>query len=128
MRILDRGIMILCLFSLLAGCDTGPSEPGDIVFPESDVSFRSHVRPLLEISCTFSGCHNGIDRAGNLALETYLDLLNRPGIVLPGDSARSLLVQTASGRQPHVVPMTDLLTPDQARGIGVWVEEGARNN
>ncbi len=117
------GILLLC-----SGCDTGVTDPEDIVFPDSDVSYRSHVQPLLELGCSFGGCHNSIDKAGNLSLENYIDLFNRPGLVLPGDSARSLLVQVTSGRQPHVVTVSELITTEQARGLALWVEEGASNN
>lgn len=110
------------------GCSTGVNEPADIVFPESDVSFHRHVLPLFDVGCNFSGCHNGIDRAGNLALTSYVDLFERSGLVRPGDSARSLLVQITSSRQPHTTPIARLIYPEQAKGIAVWVEEGASNN
>lgn len=112
----------------LVGCDTGITDPEDIIFPESEVSYGRHVRPLFELGCNFSGCHNSIDRAGSLSLESYIDLFARPGVVLPNDSAKSLLVQVIGSRQPHSYPINEIISSDQARGVAVWVEEGASNN
>lgn len=121
-------VLILLTGILFSACSSGISEPQDIVFPESDVSYRLHVQPLFDISCGFSGCHDGVTRAGNLALRSYFDLLDRPGMVRPGDSTHSLLVQVISQRQPHTAPISRLILPEQARGIAVWVQEGASNN
>jgi len=122
------GPALILVAGLAVGCNSGVNEPQDIVFPDSNVSFHRHVLPLFEVGCNFSGCHNGIDRAGNLALTSYFDLFDRPGLVLPGDSSRSLLVQVTSGRQPHTTTISRLIYPEQAHGIAVWVEEGASNN
>lgn len=121
-------VLSLMLAAAVAACDTGISEPQDVIFPESNVSYSRHVQPLFDVSCSFSGCHNSIDRAGNLSLASYFDLLNRAGMIIPGDSARSLLVQVTSGRQPHSVNLSRIITAAHARGVAVWVEEGALNN
>ena len=120
--------LLLFLSVCLISCSTGVNEPRDIVFPDSNVSYRSHVQPLFDISCNFSGCHNDIDQAGNLVLRSYFDLLNRPAMISPGDSANSLLVKITSERLPHSAPISRLIFPEQARGIAVWVQEGASNN
>ena len=126
-KIVAASLLIAGLLSA-AGCDTGATEPEDIIFPASEVSYGRHVRPLFDLGCNFSGCHNGIDRAGRLSLESYIDLFERPGLVLPNDSAKSLLVQVIGSRQPHTYPINEIITPDQARGVAVWIEEGASNN
>lgn len=119
---------LLLLTLLLLACDTGPTQPEDIIFPASDVSYARHVQPLFDLGCSFSGCHNGDDRAGSLSLASYFDLIGRPGVVVPSDSARSLLVQIVRERSPHTYQISSIITSDQARGIAVWVEEGASNN
>lgn len=142
MRVIERDrtnaivpITLIGLFLLLAtllvgfsGCDTGATEPEDILFPEDDVSYARHVQPLFDLGCNFSGCHNGTDRGGGLALVRYIDLFSRPGLVIPGDSATSLLVQVIGSRQPHTYPINRIISADQARGVALWVEEGASNN
>ena len=127
---MGRGVALaaFALLLLLAACESGPSEPGDVVFPESDVSYSRHVEPLFDVGCTFSGCHNSTDRAGNLSLASYLDVINKPGVVVAGDSTHSLLVQVVRERQPHTFSISSIITPQQARGIAVWVQEGALNN
>ena len=118
----------LILALIIASCDTGPTRPGDVVFPDSNVSYSRHVQLLFDVGCNFSGCHNGTDRAGTLSLTSYFDLINKPGVVVPGDSARSLLVQVVRERQPHTFSISGIVTDHQARGVAVWVEEGASNN
>ena len=113
---------------MIASCDTGPTNPEDVVFPDSNVSYSRHVQPLFDVGCNFSGCHNSGSRAGGLSLASYFDLINKPGVILPGDSARSLLVQIIRERQPHTFSISSIVTNEQARGVAVWVEEGASNN
>lgn len=126
------GVVFLLLAATVAGifpaCDTGISQPEDVVFPESNVSYSRHVQPLFDVGCSFSGCHNSNDRAGNLSLASYFDVIVRAGMIIPGDSARSLLVQVTSGRQPHSTNLSYIISSAHARGVAVWVEEGALNN
>lgn len=123
-----RPLFSLLLAGTFIACDTGITEPMDVVFPESNISYSHHVQPLFDVSCSFSGCHNSTDRAGNLSLASYFDLINRAGMIIPGDSARSLLVQVTSGRQPHTTNLSYIISSAHARGVAVWVEEGALNN
>lgn len=125
-----RFAMLLLMLSLTAGaCDTGITGPNDIVFPESNVSFGRHVQPLLEYGCTYSGCHNDIDRAGSIYFTSYIGMFQTPGIVHPGDSTSSILWQIVSQRLPHRdVIISNLVTAAQAHGIAVWIQEGASNN
>lgn len=126
-RTLLSACLVLC--TLVCGCDTGITKPDQVTFPDSNVSWGHNVRLLFSVSCTFSGCHNGIDRAGGVSLEEYIDLFSVPGLVHPGDSTGSLLWQVVAERLPHsAVLMPNLLSPRQAHGIAVWIQEGARNN
>ena len=115
---------------ILASCDSGAiTSPEQVIFPDSAVSFGRHVLPLFELGCAASGCHNEIDRAGDLSLVSYFDLFRRPGIVRPGDSASSVLGQIVGGRLPHIqVPISLLINANQRRGIQIWIQEGASNN
>ncbi|MBS1914273.1 MAG: hypothetical protein JST22_19950 [Bacteroidetes bacterium] len=113
----------------LAACDTGITSPGAIVFPGSNVSFGRHVQPLLEYGCAYSGCHNDVDRAGDIYVTSYIGLFQTPGVVHPGDSTSSLLWQIVTQRLPHRdVLIGNLVSPAQAHGIAVWIQEGASNN
>lgn len=114
----------------IIGCvDNGViTDPLDIVFPESNVSFSQHVQPLFDLSCATSGCHDGFTQAGGLRLETYADLFQKPGMVRPNDSARSTLRLALRGvtvLHPRIEP---LLSENQVRGVAIWIQEGASNN
>lgn len=112
------------------GCDESAiTRPEDVTFPESGVSYGRHVEPLLELGCSFSGCHNAIDRAGNVSFASYVSLFSVPGLVRPGDSLGSILAQVVSLRLPHVpADIPRLVNRAQAHGIAVWIQEGASNN
>lgn len=121
------------LLTLVGACaDSFVVEPPDIVFPSSNVSFNGHVLPLFEESCATSGCHDEFSwpQAGGLQLTGHVEVLREPGMVNPGDSASSRLVQTLSGRgRSHPRSITyDAVTLNQKRGIAIWVQEGALNN
>ena len=122
------GLFALTLALMIIACDSGPTHPEDVVFPESDVSYRTHVQPLFDVGCNFSGCHNTIDRAGNVSLASYFDLLNTPGLVVPGEPGSSLLIQTLRGQQPHTFSIQSIVDENQVEGVATWVEEGASNN
>ncbi len=115
---------------VLGGCGSDMiTDPSQVVFPESNVSFGRHVLPVLELGCTDSGCHNEFDRAGNVSLKSYFDLFSRPGLVRPGDSTTSVLAQIVGGRLPHFeAPIARILNANQRRGIQIWIQEGASNN
>ncbi len=126
-----KPILPIVLFAtLLAACDsTGVDQRQSFTFPESDVSFNAHVKPFFLQSCAFSGCHDHGTMAGGFALETYTDLFQQPGLVLPKDSSSSVLVQVLFGRLPHVnTPYFTEVTDNQRRGVAVWIEEGAHDN
>ncbi|MCC7439132.1 MAG: hypothetical protein IT211_11620 [Armatimonadetes bacterium] len=122
-------LSILAAAVAVVGCDSGfVTDPRDIVFPESDVSYSQHVQPLFDLSCTTSGCHDGFTQAAGLRLETYADLFQKPGMVRPNDSARSTLRLAMRGvtvLHPRIEP---LLTENQVRGVAIWIQEGASNN
>jgi hypothetical protein len=115
---------------ILVACDSSTiTEPSQVIFPDSGVSFGRHVLPLFELGCAASGCHNEIDQAGDLSLVSYFHLFRRPGIVRPGDSTNSVLGQIVGGRLPHIeAPISLLINRNQRRGIQIWIQEGASNN
>lgn len=112
----------------IVGCEDVITDPLDIVFPESNVSYSQHVQPLFDLSCATSGCHDGFTQAGGLRLETYADLFQKPGMVRPNDSTRSTLRLAMRGvtvLHPRIEP---LLSENQVRGVAIWIQEGASNN
>lgn len=129
MRVLSATACVLAAALIAAACETGITNPQDVVFPESDVSYGRHVKPLLDLGCAFSGCHNDIDRAGGVNFTSYIDLFSMPGLVRPGDSTGSVLWQTLTRQLPHfAADIGKLVSAKQAHGVAVWIQEGASNN
>jgi hypothetical protein len=109
-------------------CDSGTTNADDIVFPSSSVSYAQHVQPLFNLRCSTFGCHDDQTRAGNLRLTSYIALTERPGIVVPGNSTSSLLIQRIDGRLPHPVNIPIIINQNQLDGMKKWIDEGAKNN
>ena len=98
-----------------------PPEP-TVPTPSADGSptFESYVGPLLASKCT--ACHGEL-ATGGLNMLTYADLMkgsaNGP-VVVPGDSANSLLfqIQSAGGHFAN-------LTAEELETIKQWIDAGA---
>ena len=101
-----------------------PPEP-TAELPTSDVSptFETYVGPLFVTKCT--GCHGEL-ATGGLNMLTYADLMagssNGP-VIVPGDSANSVLfqVQSAGGHFAN-------LTAEELAIIKQWIDAGAPEN
>lgn len=133
-------------FSAGGGCDTGMNglpmvpapEPGD------SVSFANHVQPILTAKC--ASCHRtgAFANSAGIAMllsagDAYGSLVNRPSsqnaaltLVVPGDSANSLLFLKVSQASPPVGSRMPLLAAplsdaEQAL-IRDWIDDGALNN
>lgn len=82
-------------------------------------TFDANIGPLFAAKCT--ACH-GAAATGGLNLTTYADLLKggKDGaVVVPGDSANSLLIQVQSGQ--HFAN----LSPEELELVKQWIEVGA---
>lgn len=100
------------------------------IIPDANVSFSQHIYPVLQVKC-FS-CH------GNGVYEAGLDLTLRSRfvdgrIVVPGDTLTSILVwridrPPRAGFNPMPPEFMPQLTPNQIRGIKIWIAEGALDN
>jgi hypothetical protein len=83
-------------------------------------TFNANIQPVL-VACT--ACHNSSDSAtANLDLSSFAGIMkgSKDGaIVVPGDSANSLLVKIQSAK--HFLN----LTPDQLTLVEQWIDAGA---
>ncbi len=124
---------LIFIASLLAGwltsCNSNMiTNPNDIVFPDSNVSYQNHVQPLLSLSCAYTGCHNDETAAANLKLTNYFALFQHAGLVVPLKPDNSTLIQTLEGTLPHRATYYQNATDAQKKGMRLWVKEGAKNN
>lgn len=122
-------IFIAAIGLMTASCDSNTiTNPSQVVFPDSNVSYRAHVLPLLSLSCTYVGCHNDESAAGNLRLTSYSAMFQHAGLIIPTKPDNSVLIQTIEGTLPHRATFYQEFNTNQKKGMRVWVLEGARNN
>jgi hypothetical protein len=124
-------IILFALIGLISCKDTQTSPSSEIVFPDDSVSYTKHVGPLLQQKCASSPCHGGSRLAADLNLEypNYSMLINRPGLVIPGDANHSVLFQEINGTPPLMPPSKfPQLTTNQINGIKTWINEGVKFN
>lgn len=125
--------LILSSISFISCDDTLTVQDVDNkIIPDKNVSFADHIYPVLQVKCSFSGCHVSPDPAGGLDLSTWVNITADPNIVFPGEPNLSKLVWTINGTSgvPVMPPryIGIVLTQNQIQGIKTWIKEGAKNN
>lgn len=96
------------------------------------VNFAAEIIPLFQKSCL--ACHNAGDAKGDLVLETPATIIKggeTGPAVIPGKSAESILLKSASHQSKPVMPPRNNkadakpLTPDELGLIKLWIDQGA---
>ena len=135
MKILPlTAIVAVTVLSLaLPACKTTLSSPTgqtEIVFPASNISYIRYVQPLFNLKCNFSGCHDDGTQAGNLSLTNYFSATAVPGVIVPGDTVHSILIQRITGTIQPLMPPPPAppLNQNQIQGLKKWIAEGAKYN
>lgn len=124
------------------GCPDGVNMPAPST--GAAVSFANEVQPIFNQLCT--GCHvtGGLADLSGIALklvdgQSFDLLVNQPSaqnpdltLVMPGDSANSLLFQKVSSDSPPVGATMPLigrrLTSTELATLRDWIDQGAPNN
>ena len=127
-----RGCLLLIPVLLLAGCGQG------------EVSFADDVQPIFAKSCI--SCHSG---TGEGAEASAYVMLNYEGVlkgtsfgavVIPGSKMSSSLYLVVAGKtapEIRMPPHNDesfaegrgvMLSANQIETIGLWIDQGAKNN
>jgi len=91
------------------------------------VDFGKQVQPIFDGNCTV--CHKGASAPAGLHLDTAAGLMKGSasgGVILPGNSKDSLLVQRISDTTGSQMPPSGPLTKDQIKIITDWVDQGAK--
>jgi mono/diheme cytochrome c family protein len=100
-----------------------------------DVTYAKDIKPIFEKSCI--KCHGPEKQKGKLRLDSLQAALKggEDGkVVLPGDSAGSILVHNVAhvGDEDEYMPPPDNkdkippLTPEQIGLIRAWIDQGAK--
>lgn len=108
---------------------TGVTQPQDVSFPDSNVSYVRHMQPFLGLSCAVGGCHDNSEPAAGINLTNYSGLMfDRPNLVVPSKPDESLLILSIEQRIPHPYDIMSRVTDNQRRGVRRWILEGALLN
>jgi len=86
------------------------------------VSFSEEVFPIIESNCNTSGCHNSNDRAANIVLTTYQEVL----IYVDNDELVKV-IKHEGDLTPMPLGRAKMLSCDIGL-IESWVNNGAPNN
>jgi mono/diheme cytochrome c family protein len=98
--------------------------------PDSVAFYTQRVQPILEVNCY--RCHGGDHHRGDLSIATRAGLL-RGGhdgpVVVPGNAARSLLIQLirheGPADDPMPMPPESKLSDADIATITQWIQAGA---
>jgi hypothetical protein len=121
----------LATISLTSGCgDDMITDSSQIVFPDSNVSFRNTVQPYLQLSCSYLGCHSEETMAGGRRITDWYTLFEaaNTGLIIPNKPDNSVLCQMLEGKITHTNYPYWKINDNQKKGIRKWVLEGAKNN
>ncbi len=130
MKFLKMFILIISFSFFISCCgDNSISSGNDVEFPDKNVSYYEHVHPYMKLTCAYVGCHSSTTIAGGLIMETHINLMQIPLFVMPGDSANSYLMQKLDGRSPFKAYCYQGYVEESVKkGIGTWINEGAKAN
>jgi hypothetical protein len=130
-NLLTSIIPFLFLMSVFfSQCSKDTTEPTQIVYPDSNLSFNQHIYPILSGNCATSGCHESINPAKGLDLETLTPSfisVNGP-TVIPFNAVQSRLYRLilASDMGTPRMPLNRAPLPtSQVEAIKTWINEGA---
>jgi WD40 repeat protein len=133
-----RSLLTLCLLALLPGLlvaaekkknkDTLPIKVVKIERKEP-TSYAKDVEPIFYNKCI--ACHSGAVKESKLDLASYDTLIKggkRGQVIVPGNSANSLLVKLSGKTQKPLMPpkLEEPLTPEELAIIKLWIDQGAR--
>ena len=125
---------MLFLAGFLSHCDDGMTPEETEMFPESDLSFSLHIRPIFMQSCAFSGeCHTGANPPNglNLADPSPTFISDSPNVIVPFSASQSLLYQVLFEPVNNIrrMPLRGAALSDaRTTAIGTWINEGALLN
>jgi Protein of unknown function (DUF1553)/Protein of unknown function (DUF1549)/Concanavalin A-like lectin/glucanases superfamily/Planctomycete cytochrome C len=94
------------------------------------VDFNRDVRPILSDNCF--ACHGPDDkqRMARLRFDTKEGAFAKPGVIVPGDAASSILIKRITAKDPNFrMPPVDsghALNEQQIATLVRWIDEGAR--
>ena len=128
------------LFSLIATGSAEDAKRAAATLPpastQTGVTYAKDMKPIFEVSCV--KCHQGDKPKARLKMDTLEGVLKgtkHGAIVIPGNSAKSMLVESVaylgSDSESWMPPLHNKagikqLTPEQIGLIRAWIDQGAK--
>src|SRR5215212_10585512 len=112
-----------CCVALLLTCSAS------VRAQDKPVSYHKEIKPLFTSAC--NGCHRPEKSKGDLDMTTHAALMKggkHGSSVVPGDPAKSKLVEMISGPEPEMPDEGDPLKPEQVKLVERWIKEGAKDD
>ncbi len=94
---------------------------------QAPVDFNQQVQPILDKNCV--DCHLGASAPAQLQLDSGANVMKGSasgGVIVPGNSKNSLLIQRISDTTGNQMPPGAPLSKDQIKIITDWVDQGAK--
>lgn len=95
---------LLRLFQI--GLLTFPAMTAEIAHAEDPISFNHDIRPILSQHCFRCHGHDGAARKAGFRLDVREDVVDRAGLIVPGDAEASVLFQRI-----HAIDEADRMPP-----------------
>lgn len=122
-------VMTVPVRSLLAVAVFAAHSASSLLGADAPVSWWHDVNPIFKRSC--NGCHNPNKLKGEVDTSTYAGFL-KPGKHGPnftaGDPAKSLVIESVTGKEPDMPKEGDPLTAAEVALITRWIKEGAKDD
>jgi len=83
------------------------------------ISFQNDIKPIIDTSCAFTGCHNG-DNGPDKNWTVFTNFQNKRANVKDR-------ITRPAGTAGHM-PAAGSITQDQIQTIVCWVDQGGLNN
>ena len=113
---------------IFSACTWTTGGPGELIFAEKDVTYLHHVRPFLELNCSYSICHSTCSFAGGIALVEYHHIMSVGSFILPLKPDDSRFIQILENRIVHYTHFyRGNIKDNHIQGIRQWILEGAIN-
>src|SRR5579863_10024465 len=99
----------------------------DLAAQQVPVEFGKQVQPIFDSNCIM--CHKGAGAPAGLQLDSAANVMKGSasgGVIVPGKSKDSLLVERISDTTGNQMPPTGPLSKDQIKVITDWVDQGAK--
>ena len=121
-------IVLFILGVIFSACTWTTGGNTELVFPDKDITYMYHIKPFLELNCSYSICHSEYYFAGGIALVEYHHIVNVPGFIIPTNPDGSIFVQILENRFTHYTHFyRGNIKDNHIKGIRQWIIEGAIN-